>query len=213
MGLRATTPERDSYLKRLGEIAPKDTAAKGSRLLDTGSQGLINEQLADSAYDDAYKASDHQDVMRGVGNTMGLLTPSDSLSQDMKSLGMAVPADFADSLTRRAQRDTDRVVRDLKREDELMAPLRLSQRQQRASKNLAMNESLRMNNWALWRQQYQQAQQLQLMREQQKASFLGSLLGLLGTGLGAAAGAAIPGGSAAVGAAIGGTVGGTAGRL
>lgn len=168
--------------------------------LDSGTQGLIEGQMARGAYNPGgYTAHDTDQLMEGVGKDYGLIgKPSGN------SMAIAGADDFYDSANARSRDAIAGTVNRIRANDQFMEPMRRAKQQADASANIAKSESLRFNNWVLQNKQQLMKLQLQQAQEAQKKSFLGSLLGLGGAIVGGGIGLAVGGPAGAVaGAGVG----------
>lgn len=199
-----TIDDYANQLKSMRPSGPSETLADGSRALDEGTQGLMEQQAARGLI-----GNDSAQYTEGVGNDYGLLgKPSGS------SMGMTLPEDFNEGLNQRSRDAVAGTVQRIQAADKFMEPMRQGQKLAQAAGNFAKNENLRFNNWVLKNQQELQRQQLQMMRDAQSKSFLSSVLGIGGAIVGGAAGFMVGGpAGAAAGAGVGLGLGGATGQV
>lgn len=189
-----------------------ETQAIGNNALDAGTQGGIENQLALGAYkpgDSSYVANDSESLLKGVGDSKGLLGNASSGN----SMGMSTPEDFSTALAKRSQDAVANTITGIKREQDFTAPMRLAKHQADASGSLAKSEQLRYNNWVLKNQQFLLKTQTEQAMDAAKAQALAGLLGGIGSVVGGVAGGIVGGpAGAAAGAAGGGALGGAIGK-
>jgi hypothetical protein len=199
-----TVDDVANQLKAMRPTGPSETLAEGSRALDEGTQGLIEQQAARGLI-----GNDSAQYMQGVGQDYGLIGKPSA-----NPAGMTLPSDFEDTLTQRSQDAVAGDVQRIQAADKFMEPMRQGQQLARAAGNFAKTESLRFNNWVLKNQQELQRKQLQMLKDAQSKSFLSSVLGLIGGVGGGVAGFVIGGpAGAAAGAGVGLGLGGATGQV
>lgn len=204
-------PTKDQYGNWLVNNRPSgmtETQAIGNHALDAGTQSGIEQQLQSGAYKPGgsnYVADDSESLMKGVGDSKGLLgNPSTG-----NSMGMSTPEDFSIALAKRSQDAVANTVVGIKRQQDFTAPMRIAKHQADASASLAKTEQLRYNNWVLKNQQFLLKTQAEAAMDSAKAQALAGLLGGIGSVVGGVAGGVVGGpAGAAAGAAGGGVLGG-----
>lgn len=189
-----------------------DTSNPWNSSLSSGDQGLISNQLA-QAYGDIGSNQYSDQVTSGISSTgKGLLRSPEQIDQNLNSLGMSEPSDFADTISKRTNGYYQDAVNQIKTTAHQNAPLYASQIMQQQTQNLQQNEGLRLANYKLANQQYEQTIAMQIAQQQAQNGVISAILGIGGAVVGGLIGGpmgALTGGAAGAGLGKAATAGNT----